>query len=1078
MTISTQNRTAGPFAGNGVTAAFPFTFKVFQASDLKVVRRVDATEVETVLIPNTNYTVTLNPNQNANPGGTVTLSGPLALGQTLTVTTELAYLQQTELTNQGGFYPQVITNALDRLTIFTQQLFAGLNRSLKYPLSDTGIDPTLPGKNSLRGRVLAFHETTGRPIAGPSTTSVGTVSGAIGAVQTVADNIVDVNTVAGNIADVNAVGQNIGDVNDVAGNLAAVGVVANNIAEVNLVAANIGDVTNFADVYLGPRAADPSTRSDGSALAQGDLYFNTETDRLRVYTGTRWSEANTGTVSVQQFTGDGVTVDFPLNGAPDNENVVQVFVGGVYQSKTVYDITGPNADVLTFTSAPPNDADIEVVTFSVLPLGVVDASQVQMPGGGSLDQLGAANSTVTIAGQQAEKYFATFDTVAEMQAAVTAAYVGRRVQWLGYHALSDGGSGWGVVKSGSYTADGGSIIAVGPSLYIEQALKGKALNVRKFGAKFNGVDDDTNAINAATKWKSLNGGGKVRLPSGTALIGTLTATIYSTEAGVLAGYNSWALLFARDNVIVEGEGDATILKAANGLVATNANLAGTKGYQVFVHEDYLTPVNNFTIRNFTVDFNGYNNLMQPLNGFGNQSLVHGIYIETGDNIKVEQIKWKDHSGHQIVLLQYGTTRCKVIRNEFYNCGWLGGANPLLTDHSSIYCAGQGWEVSNNKLIQPDYVPVGAGLELHGSGVARFNRVEKYAAIGNLAALVTDNNDIELYGNVSLETGGGWGIYCTGGRKLKIRLTGANDFQLNGKVATPFPLVGEFKQMFYCGENSVFADGSEVTIESKGNKYSVNPNIEWTGDAADLLSAFLVAQSCKVSFADTIQGFRGPIAEIQRSLVDGTIDFTGSTFIGCGRKDDFVTQNSMFNYTNGGDVSYGNRLFALTLNNNKFVGMSYASYLSVEIEAIGIALCPLKFIVDGDYHDKWIPPLITTTANAPSILWKFRYTCEGVPNAAKPLYQSNPWVTQTMGVINSEYPLGWSCTFETRKDINQWNFSGTKFDTASPTEARPFGDLVGDKYEVLIPGGGSPCQYRCTVAGVGGAVGTWAGLTLN
>lgn len=623
-----------------------------------------------------------------------------------------------------------------------------------------------------------------------------------------------------------------------------------------------------------------------------------------------------------------------------------------------------------------------------------------------------------------------------------------------------------------------SVVIAGPTASDLARKYYQSVSATDFGAKLDGVTDDTVAINNAIAYVSENGGGVVKIPAGTALLGTLTSTIYSTEAGALAGYNSWALLFARNNVTVEGEGDATILKAANDLVATNANLAGTKGYQVFVHEDYLTPVNNFKIKDFVVDFNGYNNLMEPLNGFGNQSLVHGIYIETGDNIQVENIKWKDHSGHQIVLLQYGTTNCKVLRNEFYNCGWLGGDNPLLTDHSSIYCAGQDWEVSNNKLIQPDYVPVGAGLELHGSGVARFNRIDKYAAIGNLAALLTDNNDIELYGNVSRETGGGWGLYCTGGKAMKIRLTGANDFELNGKVATPFPLVGEFKQMFYCGENSVFADGSEVTIESKGNKYSVNPNIEWTGDAADLLSAFLVAQSCKASFNDTIQGFRGPIVEIQRSLVDGTIDFTGSTFIGCGRKDDFVIQNSMFNYTNGGDVSYGNRLFALTLNSNKFVGMSYASYLSVEIEAVGIALCPLKFTIDDDYHDKWIPPLITTTANAPSIVWKFRYTCEGVPNPSKPLYQSNPWVTQSMGVINSEYPLGWSCTFETRKDINQWNFSGTKFDTASPSVARPFGDLIGDKYEVLIVGGGAPCQYRCTASGVGGAVGTWAGLTLS
>ena len=376
MTITTQNRTAGPFAGNGVTAVFPFTFKVFQASDLKVVQRVDSTEAETTLLLNSNYTVAINPNQNANPGGTVTLTSPLAVGLTLTITTELEYLQQTDLTNQGGFYPQVVTNAFDRLTIFTQQLLAGLNRSLKYPLSDSGINPTLPGKNALRGNVLAFHESTGRPVAGPSIAAIGTVANSNAAILTVANNIADVNTVADNIADVNTVADNIADVNAVAANMADVNAVAANMADVNAVATNMADVTNFADVYSGPRASDPSTRTDGSPLVQGDLYFNTETDRLRVFTGTRWSEANTGAVAVQQFTGDGVTVDFQLNSAPDNENVVQVFVGGAYQSKTVYDITGPNADILTFTSAPPNGAVIEAVTFSVLPLGVVDANQM------------------------------------------------------------------------------------------------------------------------------------------------------------------------------------------------------------------------------------------------------------------------------------------------------------------------------------------------------------------------------------------------------------------------------------------------------------------------------------------------------------------------------------------------------------------------------------------------------------------------------------------------------------------------------------------------------------------------------
>ena len=38
MTISSQNRQAGPYLGNDVATAFTFAFKVFAASDLQVVR--------------------------------------------------------------------------------------------------------------------------------------------------------------------------------------------------------------------------------------------------------------------------------------------------------------------------------------------------------------------------------------------------------------------------------------------------------------------------------------------------------------------------------------------------------------------------------------------------------------------------------------------------------------------------------------------------------------------------------------------------------------------------------------------------------------------------------------------------------------------------------------------------------------------------------------------------------------------------------------------------------------------------------------------------------------------------------
>jgi hypothetical protein len=134
MTISSQTRKAGPFIGNGSTTAFPFTFKVFTASDL-VVTRANTAGAETVLTMGTNYTVSLNANQNTNPGGTVTLTSALASNFRLVITSAVPNLQPVDITNNGGFYPKVINDALDRVTILSQQIALDASRSVKVPVT-------------------------------------------------------------------------------------------------------------------------------------------------------------------------------------------------------------------------------------------------------------------------------------------------------------------------------------------------------------------------------------------------------------------------------------------------------------------------------------------------------------------------------------------------------------------------------------------------------------------------------------------------------------------------------------------------------------------------------------------------------------------------------------------------------------------------------------------------------------------------------------------------------------------------------------------------------------------------------
>ena len=58
--------------------------------------------------------------------------------------------------------------------------------------------------------------------------------------------------------------------------------------------------------------------------------------------------------------GDGSTVAFTVSSSIVSENNTQVYIDGVYQSKDNYSTSG---STVTFTTAPPNGAEIEVIHF-------------------------------------------------------------------------------------------------------------------------------------------------------------------------------------------------------------------------------------------------------------------------------------------------------------------------------------------------------------------------------------------------------------------------------------------------------------------------------------------------------------------------------------------------------------------------------------------------------------------------------------------------------------------------------------------------------------------------------------------
>lgn len=165
MTVSsTTNRKE--YAGNGATVSFstnPVVF--FDDEDLTVYVVNDTTDVVTTLTLNTDYTV-------SGGDGTIgavdlTLHGAPASGETLVIVRDLAITQEANFVNNDASDAEVAEDALDRLTMISQQLDARLDRSFVLPDSDTsGASTELP---TPEGTTLLGWDTAGTSLQNYST---------------------------------------------------------------------------------------------------------------------------------------------------------------------------------------------------------------------------------------------------------------------------------------------------------------------------------------------------------------------------------------------------------------------------------------------------------------------------------------------------------------------------------------------------------------------------------------------------------------------------------------------------------------------------------------------------------------------------------------------------------------------------------------------------------------------------------------------------------------------------------------------------------------------------------------------
>lgn len=450
MTVSTTSNRINQ-AGDGVSTVFAFPYKFIQAADIKVY-------VNNALL-SSGYTVGTPTDTGAN----ITFTAAPANGATIVIISDPARTQGTSLPATGPFPAKTVETALDKLTLLVQRLADLVGRTFTLSDGDTSAPTTtLPLVSSLKGAVLAFNATTGAPEAGPTIAAVGTVAANSASINTVAANIASVNAAAGNAsaaaasataaagsataaaASASAASGSAtsasGSATSASASAAAASAAASSglyrqvidkSANYTIVAADQGTLfrastgsgavtftlPSISAVTDGYKVSVVKWTSDGNVVnvnragsdtINGGTAVQIQSQYSQIvfvadFETNQWFASQSGlgatNNNVDVFSGNGSTTGFTLSADPGSKNNTRIHIGGVYQFKSTYSISGTS---LTFSSAPPSGtSNIEVEYGTPLSIGTPSDDTVST----AKLQAGALAATVAGLAKMADGFF-------------------------------------------------------------------------------------------------------------------------------------------------------------------------------------------------------------------------------------------------------------------------------------------------------------------------------------------------------------------------------------------------------------------------------------------------------------------------------------------------------------------------------------------------------------------------------------------------------------------------------------------------------------------------------------------------
>ena len=348
MTISSTT-VKNSYSGNGSTTAFAYTFKIFANTDLQVIIR-SSTGTETVKTLTTHYTVS---GVGDASGGNVTFTSgnTPASGETVVIRRAVPQTQAIDYIANDPFPAESHEEGLDRATMTLQQVQEELNRAIKLSRTNTMTSTEFTNSATDRaGKVLGFDSAGELNVTAEIGSNKGNWSAGTAYVvrdivkDTSTNNIFMINTAhtssgseplttnansakydllvdaatattqasnaassataaassataaASSATTASTQASNASTSATNAATSATAAATAKTAAETAQAAAEAA-ADNFDDTYLGAKSSDPTVDNDGDALTAGDLYFNTTTNRLRVYNGSAFVEIDSGMTS-------------------------------------------------------------------------------------------------------------------------------------------------------------------------------------------------------------------------------------------------------------------------------------------------------------------------------------------------------------------------------------------------------------------------------------------------------------------------------------------------------------------------------------------------------------------------------------------------------------------------------------------------------------------------------------------------------------------------------------------------------------------------------------------------------------